>query len=197
MGSATAIAQRPMRADAQRNYDRIVEVASDAFAERGVLTSLDDIACRAGVGPGTLYRHFPTRDGLIAAALGGSLDRLAALAERLRASDDPSAALDEWMLALAGHLRTYDNLPESIAEAFRQEDSPLRNTCQPLTQTTSVLVDRAKAVGALHGDIDYRDVFLLVSSVAWGSQRRGDSDDDLERMLALATGGIRESHTAG
>ena len=102
-----AVASRPMRADAQRNYDRIVEVASDAFAERGVLTSLDDIACRAGVGPGTLYRHFPTRDGLIAAALGDSLGRLEALSTRLTASDDPAAALDEWMLALEppAHLR--------------------------------------------------------------------------------------------
>jgi AcrR family transcriptional regulator len=191
MGTATAIASRPMRADAQRNYDRIVEVASDAFAERGVLTSLDDIACRAGVGPGTLYRHFPTRDGLIAAALGGSLEKLATLAERLTASDDPGAALDEWMLALADHLRTYDNLPESIAEAFRTEGSPLRNSCRPLADTTSVLVDRAKKAGAIREGVDYRDLFALVSSVAWASQRRDDSDAGLERMLALATGGFR------
>ncbi|QDZ15307.1 TetR/AcrR family transcriptional regulator [Humibacter ginsenosidimutans] len=191
MGTATATASRPMRADAQRNYDRIVQVASDAFAERGVLTSLDDIACRAGVGPGTLYRHFPTRDGLIAAALGGSLDKLAGLSESLTASDDPGAALDDWMLALAEHLRTYDNLPESIAEAFRVDDSPLRNSCRPLTNTTSVLVDRAKKAGVIRHDVDYRDLFALVSSVAWASQRRGDSDADLKRMLALATGGIR------
>ena len=191
MGTATATAPRPMRADAQRNYDRIVEVASDAFAERGVLTSLDDIACRAGVGPGTLYRHFPTRDGLIAAALGGSLDKLDELAARLTASDDPGAALDEWMLALANHLRTYDNLPESIAESFRTDDSPLRNSCRPLTNTTAVLVERAKKAGALRDDVDYRDLFALVSSVAWASQRRGDSDAALQRMLALATGGIR------
>lgn len=191
MGTATATASRPMRADAQRNYDRIVQVASDAFAERGVLTSLDDIACRAGVGPGTLYRHFPTRDGLIAAALGGSLDKLAGLSESLTASDDPGAALDDWMLALAEHLRTYDNLPESIAEAFRVDDSPLRNSCRPLTNTTSVLVDRAKKAGVIRDDVDYRDLFALVSSVAWASQRRGDSDADLKRMLALATGGIR------
>ncbi|MHA7985012.1 TetR/AcrR family transcriptional regulator [Rathayibacter sp. CAU 1779] len=191
MGSATATAQRPMRADAQRNYDRIVEVASDAFAERGVLTSLDDIACRAGVGPGTLYRHFPTRDGLIAAALGGSLDRLTELSVRLQASDDPGDALDEWMLALANHLRTYDNLPESIAEAFRTEDSPLRNSCQPLTDTMARLVTRAKKAGVIRPDLNSRDLFALVASVAWASQRRGDTDADLKRMLALATGGIR------
>lgn len=189
MGTATAAASRPLRADAQRNYDRIVEVASDAFAERGVLTSLDDIACRAGVGPGTLYRHFPNRDGLIAAALGGSLEKLDALATRLEASDDPGAALDEWMLALANHLRTYDNLPESIAEAFRSDDSPLRNSCRPLTAGTSALVERAKQAGVIRDDVDWRDLFTLVSSVAWASQRRGDKD--AERMLALATAGIR------
>jgi AcrR family transcriptional regulator len=185
-----AVASRPLRADAQRNYDRIVEVASDAFAERGVLTSLDDIACRAGVGPGTLYRHFPTRDGLIAAALGDSLDRLEALSTKLTASDDPAAALDEWMLALANHLRTYDNLPESIAQAFRTDDSPLRNSCRPLTDTTAVLVARAKEAGAIRDDVEARDLFALVSSVAWASQRRRDSDAGLERMLALATSGI-------
>ncbi|WP_169514918.1 TetR/AcrR family transcriptional regulator [Humibacter albus] len=178
-----------MRADAQRNYDHIIEVAGSAFTEHGVLTSLDDIACRAGVGPGTLYRHFPTRDCLIAAALSGSLDQLEALAERLQASDDPGAALDEWMLALANHLRTYDNLPESIAESFRTSDSPLRNTCRPLTSATSALVERAKEAGVLRDDVDYRDLFALVSSVAWASQRRGDKD--AARMLALATAGIR------
>jgi len=191
MGAATAAPSRPLRADAQRNYERIVRVASDAFAERGVLTSLDDIACRAGVGPGTLYRHFPTRDGLIAAALGESLDKLAALSERLRASDDPGAALDEWMLALANHLRTYDNLPESIAAAFRTDDSPLRNSCRPLTETMAVLVGRAKEAGAIRDDVEPRDLFALVSSVAWASQRRGDSDAGLQRMLSLATSGIR------
>ena len=191
MGTATAASTRPMRADAQRNYDHIVEVASDAFAEHGVLTSLDDIACRAGVGPGTLYRHFPTRDSLIAVALGDSVDRLDELAQALKASDDPAAALQEWMLALATHLRTYDNLPESIAEAFRREDSPLRNSCTPLTDTTSVLVARAKSAGALRDDVDPRDVFALVSSVAWATQRRGGTDADLKRMLSLATMGIR------
>ncbi|GAB3798608.1 TetR/AcrR family transcriptional regulator [Humibacter antri] len=187
---AVALASRPMRADAQRNYDHIVEVASDAFAERGVLTSLDDIACRAGVGPGTLYRHFPSRDGLIAAALSGSLDRLAALSEQLTASDDPGTALDEWMLALANHLRTYDNLPESIAASFRTDDSPLRNTCRPLVDTTSLLVARAKDAGVIRDDVEPRDLFALVSSVAWASQRRGDTDAGLKRMLSLATGGI-------
>ncbi len=191
MGTATAATTRPMRADAQRNYDHIVEVASDAFAEHGVLTSLDDIACRAGVGPGTLYRHFPTRDSLIATALGDSVDRLDTLAAGLKASEAPGEALHEWMLALAMHLRTYDNLPESIAEAFRRDDSPLRNSCFPLTDTTSVLVARAKAAGELRDDVDPRDVFALVSSVAWAAQRRGGTDADLKRMLSLATTGIR------
>ncbi len=191
MGTVNAAAPRPMRSDAQRNYDRILEVASAAFAEKGVLTSLDDIACRAGVGPGTLYRHFPSRDCLIAAALGESLGRLDALAGRLKASDDPGAALDEWLLAVANHLRTYDNLPESIAEAFRTEDSPLRASCRPLTETTSLLVRRAKEAGAIRADVEPLDIFALVSSVAWASQRRGDSDAGLRRMLALATTGIR------
>lgn len=191
MGTATAAPARPMRADAKRNYDRIVDVAGTAFAKSGVFASLDDIACKAGVGPGTLYRHFPTRDSLIVVTLSDSLNRLAELGDRLTAAADPRAALDEWMLTLAEHLRTYDNLPESIADAYRCETSPLRNSCSPLIETTAVLVARAKSAGAVREDVDPQDLFALVGSVAWACERRRATSAELQRMLALATGGIR------
>jgi AcrR family transcriptional regulator len=79
---------KPLRADAQRNYDRIVQIACEAFSENGVHTSLDDIAKRAGVGAGTLYRHFPNRDCLLAAALVESRQSLDQIAEELLARDD-------------------------------------------------------------------------------------------------------------
>lgn len=191
MGTTAAAPTRPLRADAQRNYDAIVSVASEAFAANGTQTSLDDIACKAGVGPGTLYRHFPTRDCLLAAALNDSLSELERAADELTASDDPGAALDAWLFQLATHLRTYGGLPDSVAQAFRSESSPLRTSCVPLRTITSTLLERAQQVGVARADASAGDVFALVSSLAWAADQRGDSDADLRRMLGLVTGGLR------
>lgn len=182
---------RPLRADAKRNYDAIVHVASEAFAQHGTQTSLDDIACKAGVGPGTLYRHFPSRDCLIAAALHDSLTELEAASEQLETADDTGKALDTWLFQLATHLRTYGGLPDSVAQAFRSESSPLRTSCVPLRTITSTLLERAQQAGVARADASAGDVFALVSSLAWAADQRGDSDADLRRMLGLVTGGLR------
>jgi len=189
--SADAATKRPLRADAQRNYDKIVKVAAEAFAERGTGASLDDIACRAGVGPGTLYRHFPTRDALLAAALRGALDELGETARRLLAEPDAGAALDEWMIELARHLRTYGGLPESIAAALQDPDSLLGTRCQPMRSGTKQLLERAKAAGAVRADVQASDLNALIGSLAWAAEQRGDSDAALLRLLRLVTDGLR------
>jgi AcrR family transcriptional regulator len=191
VGTTTTTPTRPLRADAKRNYDAIVRVASEAFSANGTQTSLDDIACKAGVGPGTLYRHFPNRDCLIAAALHDSLSELERTSEQLAASDDPGAALETWLFQVATHLRTYGGLPDSVAQAFRTESSPLRTSCVPLRTITATLLERAQQAGAVRADASAGDVFALISSLAWAADQRGDSDDDLRRMLALITTGLR------
>jgi len=189
--SADAAMKRPLRADAQRNYDRIVQVATEAFAERGTGASLDDIACRAGVGPGTLYRHFPTRDALLAAALRGALDELGETARRLMAEPDAAAALDEWIVELARHLRTYGGLPDSIAAAMQDPDSLLGTRCQPMRTGTTELLERAKKAGAVRADVQASDLNALIGSLAWAAERRGDSDAALQRLIRLVTEGLR------
>ena len=191
MTTTTAAPARPLRADARRNYDAIVRVASEAFTANGTQTSLDDIACKAGVGPGTLYRHFPTRDCLLAAALRDSLGELEKISEELVTADEPGAALETWLFQLATHLRTYGGLPDSVAQAFRSEESPLRTSCVPLRSITATLLERAQHDGAARADASAGDVFALVSSLAWAADQRGDSDADLRRMLALVTDGLR------
>ncbi|HEY0248309.1 MAG TPA: helix-turn-helix domain-containing protein [Gryllotalpicola sp.] len=191
MTTAEAAKTRPLRADAQRNYDRIVLVASEAFTEKGTGASLDDIACRAGVGPGTLYRHFPSRDALLAAALKGALEELGETARRLLAAPDARAALDEWLVELARHLRIYGGLPESVAQAFQDPENPLCTSCQPMRVGTEQLVERAKAAGAIRADVDPADVGTLIGSLAWAAERRGDSDATLQRLLSLLTEGLR------
>ncbi len=189
---ATAPA-RPMRADARRNYETIVRVAGQAFAEHGTHASLDDIACRAGVGPGTLYRHFPTRDCLLAAALVESRHGLNDLGERLLDADDAGAALDEWMLALARHASTWDGLADSIAQSLDNQTSPLGSSCGVLLEATSRLLERAKAQGAVTADASARELFVMAGSLAWAADRaaRGSGEDELPRLLALLMRGIR------
>ncbi len=191
MTTTTASPSRPLRADAQRNYDAIVGIARDAFAENGTQTSLDDIACRAGVGPGTLYRHFPTRDCLLAAALRDSLTELESGAAELAQDPDAAAALNEWLFLLATHLRTYGGLPDSVAQAMQEGTGALAESCAPLRSETGMLLARAQEAGAVRSDVSAGDVFTIVASLAWASDRRGDSDADLRRLLGIATVGLR------
>ena len=99
-------AQRKPRADAQRNRERILEVAKEAFSRSGANASLDDIAKQAGVGPGTLYRHFPTRDALIEAVYRTEVEKLAAAERKFAGSMPPIEALRAWMLLFVDHIAT-------------------------------------------------------------------------------------------
>ncbi len=103
---APASAQRPMRADARRNYERLVATATAAFAERGAEASLDDIARRAGVGSGTLYRHFPTRQALLEAVYRDQVEELCSQARELLASPSPGDAFATWLRAMASYMTT-------------------------------------------------------------------------------------------
>ena len=95
---------RKVRADAQRNRERILEIAKQAFTRHGAAASLDDIARQAGVGPGTLYRHFPTRDALIEAVYRSEVEKLAAAAQRFADTMPPLGALRAWMLLFIDHV---------------------------------------------------------------------------------------------
>ncbi|HXC76778.1 MAG TPA: helix-turn-helix domain-containing protein [Candidatus Acidoferrum sp.] len=182
---------RRLRADGQRSYDSIVQAAGAAFAESGTHTSLDDIAVRAGVGNATLYRHFPTRDSLLVAALRQHLSDLDVITSKLMKSADPGAALQKWFFHLANHFRTWRGLPDSVAQALRDDSSPLRYACQPLQTSTELLLHRAQQVGAARADVRPGDVFAVVSALAWAADTRNDSDADLRRMIALVLAGMR------
>ena len=182
--------ERPLRADAQRNRDAIVAAAGQAFAEGGTQASLDDIAVRAGVGNATLYRHFPTRDSLLVAALHLRLAELDEIANRLAEVGDLDTALREWFFAAADHLRTWSGLPDSVVQALRSDDSPLTDACQPLRATTGTFVDRAKAAGLFRPQLRAADVFTIVAALAWAADKRGDTDDDLRRMIDTVLRGM-------
>lgn len=186
-------AARPNRADARRNHERILEVAAELFSRNGVNTSLDEIAREAGVGPGTLYRHFPTREDLLAAALDNHGQTLERTAERLLNSGAPGSALLEWMRAVARHASIFGGLPDSVLRARRECASPLFISCEGITASMRQLLLAAQEAGEIRPDITADDLFVITNAVAWAVNQGNLPPSDVDRLLGLMTTGLLAS----
>ena len=135
-----------MRADAQRNRDRIVEVAREVFRERGYDASLDDIAKRAGVGPGTLYRHFPTRDALLDAVMQVWVDRVTETTDKALTYEGPTREfVVGWFEAYVALISLHKGGPAKITSAMGVEDSPIATKTRILLGATQRIVDHLRA----------------------------------------------------
>jgi AcrR family transcriptional regulator len=185
-----ATAPRPLRADARRNRDAILDAAREAFEAEGVLASLDGIAARAGVGNATLYRNFPTRDDLLAAVIETSIDAAQVEAGELSRSLPPREALAEWLLRLTWQLRIWHDLPYCVATAQGDPDSSMNSACNPLVIQTAALLDQAKSSGDAVGAVTAAEVFELVTALSWGVDRFRDGMPAARRRVELATAGI-------
>lgn len=179
---------RTMRADARHNYERLLAEAESSFAEHGTAASLEDIARRAGVGIGTLYRHFPTRDALLEALLHDRFDSLTALARELRDTLSPSDALSGWLRQFAARATAYRGLPASVLDTLRDESSQLYASCHAMRTAGMQLLHNAQQAGEARTDIDSGDVFILACSLAWATEQRPDHTD---RFLVLLMDGLR------
>ena len=186
-------ASRPMRADARRNRDAILQAARAVFAKDGVLASLDGIALRAGVGNATLYRNFPTRDDLLAAVMEVDLDEALSEAETLGREQSPRVALAEWLVRLTWQLRIWHDLPHCVAEARSAPASSMNPAVSLLVQQTAQLLDRAKAAGAALPTIGANEVFELVTALSWAVDRFGDDEAAARRRVEIATAGLFRS----
>ncbi len=184
---------RPMRADARRNRRRLVEVATEAFAGQGADAPLEEIARRAGVGIGTLYRHFPDRDALVAAVFQGELDALVDLAARLSGQRPPVAALSAWMSAVVRHTAAYRGLGDSLM-CGRAESM---GVCQDrLRAAGAELLSTARNAGEVRADARIEDLMHLVCAVALAADRSPADPGLADRLLDLAVDGLR-TRTAG
>jgi AcrR family transcriptional regulator len=183
--------QRPPRADARRNYARLVQAADAVFTERGADASLDEIARRAGVGIGTLYRHFPTRRDLLEAVLADSIEALCAEAERLMAVTSPGDALATWLRDVVVHAATYRGLAAEILCDSGDVDSPTCASCESMRAAGARLLTRAQAAGAVRADIDAADLFLLVNGIAWATEQAGAGSKQRERLLDMMLDGVK------
>ena len=158
-------ALRKPRADAQRNRGRILEVARHAFTLHGADATLDDIARQAGIGPGTLYRHFPTRDDLIEAVYRNDVEKLTAAGQRFAAAMPPLEALRAWMLLFIDHVAD-KRLILPAMETVAGGSMRLIQGAGPLIHRTFLhLVQRAINVGALRKDTDAEDIVRALIGV--------------------------------
>ena len=183
---------RAQRADAKRNVERLLEAARDAIARDGPDASLDDIARDAGVGSGTLYRHFPTRVALLEAVYRGEVERLCAEGDRLLDSDtEPGEALSEWLRAYVTVGAMKRGLMGPLTTALGQ-DSDLFATCKAMVMTTGGrLVERAQEAGGIRDDVELTDILTLVSAIAHAGELTRDQSGLSERLLAVAIDGLR------
>jgi len=179
-----------MRADARRNYERLLAAAGEAFAERGADdVSLEEIARRAGVGIGTLYRHFPTRQALLEAVYRDQVDALGARAAELAQSDSPAAALAEWVTALVTFGKAKRSLTTALLEVLDRDSELLSSSRDVLRGATDELLERAQRAGVARTDVRGTDVMRLAHGVSMTADL-GQDPDQAERMLALILDGL-------
>lgn len=181
---------RTMRADALRNRDAILAAARAAFEEGGVLTSLDGIADRAGVGNATLYRNFPTRNDLLAAVMEANLAAMLVVATELAGAKAARDALAEWLFMLTWELRIWHDLPSCVASAQGNTGSSMNATNAQLVAATDNLLESAKVKGTVVDTITAEELFQLVTALSWGVDRFGDDEPTARRRVAIAIAGI-------
>ena len=189
---------KPLRADAQRNYDKLVAAAREVFAERGAEGSLDEIAKRAGVGPGTLYRHFPTRDDLIDALMRDWSARVLSDSEAAVEADLPAReTLERWFADLVKHLTLHRGAAAKLSAAMDDPSSPIYRKCQMLADANERVVSHLTASRALRDNVESRQVMRLVSGVATVVDQAGLDSAEARPMLDIVIDGIlRDSATS-
>jgi len=154
------------RADALRNRERILEVAKEAFTRQGAQISLDDVARQAGVGPGTLYRHFPTRDALLEAVYRTEVERLAAAAKTLSAKKPPIQALEAWMLLFVDYIATKQLIAPALNSLIGGPSQLYAASTTQITGAIETLVSRAIASGDIRSDLDALDLLRALIGVS-------------------------------
>jgi AcrR family transcriptional regulator len=189
--ATTDAAARPMRSDARRNRELVLSAAEAVFSEMGLRAQVEEVARRAGVGVGTVCRHFPTKQALIEAVLEAMYESLLDDARRALEQPDPGAAFQTFVFALSEFQDRHRALAEHMATEIEVPESsqPVRDA---LRETIDALVTRAQDAGAIRADIGSADVALLFSGVAHATALAGDLQPVLrKRYVALILDGLR------
>lgn len=189
-GAGEAAAPKPLRADAQRNRDRLVEVAATAFAEQGVDASLEEIARQAGVGIGTLYRHFPTREHLVEVVYRREVEALCAAADDLASHHSADMALEQWMQRFVDYIATKRGLAASLRILFNTNSAVFSDLSGRVSLALRQLVEAAAAEGSIRGDVDASDVLHALGGI-YSAPDTKDWRDRSRRLVKLLMDGLR------
>ncbi len=177
----------PRRADARRNYDRVLAAAKEVFGELGVTAPLDEIARRAGVGNATMYRHFPSRRELVIAVYADEVTTLCELGRSLLADSSPADALFRWLRAFITHVATKRELPLAIPDDTAGQRSALyRQWHDTMRTTASGLLGRAQDAGAVRTGLDVGDLLASANGIGHAAA----DDDQIDRLLAIVRDGV-------
>ncbi|MGC4107551.1 MAG: helix-turn-helix domain-containing protein [Thermomicrobiales bacterium] len=183
---------RPMRADARRNYDRLVEVAHEVFTEQGVGASLEEIARRAGVGTGTLYRHFPTREALQLAVMEQAFTNQHAYALTLLQRDNAADALDDYIRYWMRHTAIYKGLAvEAMKAAMEGDTEQMASSCLLVRVDAETILTRAQESGQIRADVTQKDVWRLLHGVVMAVKDTEIDQDTAAVMVDVILKGIR------
>jgi AcrR family transcriptional regulator len=177
---------RPLRADARRNREKVLRAAREAFAASGYDVPMDEIAGLAGVGPGTVYRHFPTKEALFESVVTARVEDLIGDARARASADDPGNAFFGFLARIAGEAAAKRDLPDAISIPGSLQDA--------LQAALDVLLRRAQEAGAVRADIGTRDLVVLFKAILTGIQETpaGTADSALrDRVFAVLTDGLR------
>jgi len=181
---------RKPRADGQRNRERLMETAKAAFAEVGVEVSLDEIARRAGVGIGTLYRHFPTRDAIVEAVYRREVEQLAAAATRLLGTHSPGDALHEWLRLSIDLIATKKLMASALASLVDSTSELYTSSSVQIVGAMFLLVDRARSAGDIRSDVDPNDLLRALVGLTSGNTAPGWQASAL-RLIDILMDGLR------
>ena len=184
---------RKPRADVERNRAALLETAQRHFRQYGVGTSLEAVAKDAGVGPGTLYRHFPTREALLAAVLQTRSEELVARRADIERLGDAGEALEQWLRAMEEYFSAFSGLPDPLMAAARAQDpgNPLTIPCEIFISATDKYVEAAQRAGHVRASVRGDELFLAACSIAW-IKGNGAEEESLDRLRALLASGYRE-----
>ncbi len=183
---------KPKRADARRNYDKVLAAARAAFAERGDATSLEEIARRAEVGIGTLYRNFPNRQALLEAVYADEVADFCRTSVELQALP-PWDAFEQWIRRLVGYIVTKQALAHELME-YVDRDSPLFQTCRGmLVNAGEPVLHRAQDAGLVRRDTTFWDILAMISGIV---KIPGAQPEQIELLVSIALDGLRARDTA-
>ena len=181
---------RALRADAQRNRDKLLTAATEAFAEEGEDVALETIAARAGVGIGTLYRHFPNREALVVAAYRNEVDALCAAAADLLACLPADHALRAWAERFADCIATKRSMGDALRSAAASDSPLFADTRARILGALGLLLEAGAASGTLRADVDPKDVIRVINGI-WYLPNGPEWRADVGRMLDLVIDGLR------